>query len=222
MAKKIICKYVLNINNCTVTPRTQFTDANPIIFRKIDDETATAIVRGKVRAIDVIEAIEKKERAAADFNWREYDAKRRAAEKQLNVSSREMIPVNDDQAGAGEGGGDAGSGDVITMKDLGMGGAPSGKGGGKPTNKPNRTNKPSGTQNGGTQGGEQNGNKPPEKPNDAAGAGGTDAGSGSAGGEGAGAGAGAAAGGEGAGSGEGAGDGAGTGEGAGDGDEVQY
>lgn len=221
MAKKIICKYVLNINNCTVTPRTQFTDANPIIFRKIDDETATAIVRGKVRAIDVIEAIEKKERAAADFNWREYDAKRRAAEKQLNVSSREMIPVNDDQAGAGEGGGDTGSGDVITMKDLGMGGAPSGKGG-KPTNKPNRTNKPSGTQNGGTQGGEQKGNKPPEKPNDAAGAGGTDAGSGSAGGEGAGAGAGAAAGGEGAGSGEGAGEGAGTGEGAGDGDEVQY
>lgn len=219
MAKKIICRFVLNINNATVTSRTSFTDANPIIFRKIDDETATAIVRGNVRAIDVIEAIEKKERAAADFNWRDYDARRRTAEKQLNVSSREMIPVSDDQAGAGEGGGDDGSGDVITMKDLGMGGAPSGKGG-KPTNKPNRTNKPSGTQNGGTQGGEQKGNKSHEKPNDAAGAGGADAGSGSAGGEGAGAG--AAAGGEGAGSGDGAGEGAGTVEGAGDGDEVQY
>ena len=120
MAKQ--CQYVLNINSGTVTLRTPATDDNPVIFRKIDDETATMIVRGKIKAFDVVEAIEKHERNSPDFSWREYDKKRRAAEKLLNVSRREMTPVSDDPNENGDQGGQEGDEDVVSLKELGIAG----------------------------------------------------------------------------------------------------
>lgn len=108
--------FVLNINSCVVCPRTSATDENPIIFRRIDDETARMIDSGKVKASVVIEALEKKERSASDFNWKEYDKKRQAAEKALNVSQRDMIPVSDPNAEDGRGKDD--DADVVSLKDL--------------------------------------------------------------------------------------------------------
>ena len=122
-------RYVININTAVVCFRTSATDENPIIFRKIDDDTANSILHNKVKASDVIEALMKHEASKDGFSWREYDRKRQAAEKLLNVSQREMVPVNDDAVNA-EDGGDEGSEDVVSLKDLGLVGGdkkPSGK-----------------------------------------------------------------------------------------------
>lgn len=94
MGSKI--RFVLNINSGTVSSRTSETDKNPIIFRMIDDATASAIVKKEVSVDVVIEAINRKEYGKPGFSWKEYEAKRRAAEDLLNVSQREMIPVTDD------------------------------------------------------------------------------------------------------------------------------
>lgn len=106
---------VLNINTGTVIPRTPATDENPIIFRRIDIETGRAINTGKVKASEIIEALEKRERNSPDFNWREYDKKRRSAEKLLNVSRRDMVPVADEN---GETTKDDNGAEVISMNDL--------------------------------------------------------------------------------------------------------
>lgn len=89
-------RYVINIDNGTVNVRTSAHAENQFMFRPIDEETAIAINSGKVKADDVIEAINRIERSKGDFNWKEYDRQRRAAEKLLNVSRREMIPDNTD------------------------------------------------------------------------------------------------------------------------------
>lgn len=201
-------RFAINVDSGVVVFRSNSTDALPTLWKLIDDATATAIVKKKVSATAVIEAIQKSIVRDEGFNWKEYDAKRRKDRELFNVSEHDMVPDGEKNPN-GEGEQEKEDGEVLSLKDLGLGGAPSGRGG-KPIGKPNRTNKPSGAHNGGMQGGEQKGNKPPENPNNAAGAGGVDAGSGSAGGEGAGAGA------------AGGGEGAGMGEGAGDGDEVQY
>ena len=116
MANK--CRFVLNISNGVVCGRNSVTDSNPIIYRKIDDETATAIVRKQVSVTEVIDAIDMQDRSVEGFNWRKYDAERREAEKKLNVSRREMIPVSDEQqtnetAAAEEA-------DVVTLEGLGV------------------------------------------------------------------------------------------------------
>mgnify|MGYP004631840389 CR=1 FL=1 len=111
--------YVLNINSGAVCVQTSATAQNPIIFRRIDEETAQMIVRGQVKAEAVVEAIDRRERSAPDFSWREYDARRRAAEKALNVSRREMVPVSDDPNEAGETPA-AEAQEVVSAKDLGL------------------------------------------------------------------------------------------------------
>lgn len=89
-------RYVINIDNGTVSVRTSAHAENPFMFRPIDRETATAIGEGRIKSADVIEAIEKIERNKPGFNWKEYDRRRHAAERILNVSRREMIPETND------------------------------------------------------------------------------------------------------------------------------
>lgn len=94
--------YVLNINSGTVCVRTLACDDHPMILRPIDDETALAILKGKIKASVVIEALTKAEMSADGFDWREYDRKRRAAEERFNVSKREMIPVSEEEQEAAQ------------------------------------------------------------------------------------------------------------------------
>lgn len=109
--------YVLNINSGTVCVRTMACDDHPMILRPIDDETALAILKGKVRASVVIEALTKAEMSADGFNWKEYDAKRRAAEEKFNVSKREMIPVSEEEQEAAQ----KQDENIVSFKDLGLG-----------------------------------------------------------------------------------------------------
>lgn len=109
--------YVLNINSGTVCVRTMACDDHPMILRPIDDETALAILKGKVKASVVIEALTKAEMSAEGFNWREYDAKRRAAEEKFNVSKREMIPVSEEEHEASQ----KQDENIVSFKDLGLG-----------------------------------------------------------------------------------------------------
>lgn len=108
--------HVLNINSGAVCPRTIACDDHPMILRPIDEETALAIMRGKVRASDVIEAITKAEMSAEGFNWKEYDARRRAAEEKYNVSKRDMIPVNEEEQAASQ----KQDENIVSLKDLGL------------------------------------------------------------------------------------------------------
>lgn len=108
--------YVLNINSGTVCVRTMACDDHPMILRPIDDETALAILKGKVKASVVIEALTKAEMSAEGFNWREYDKKRRAAEEKFNVSKREMIPVSEEEHEASQ----KQDENIVSFKDLGL------------------------------------------------------------------------------------------------------
>lgn len=125
-------RYVINIDNGTVNVRTSAHAENPLLFRPIDEETARAINDGGVKADDVIEAIERIERGKSDFSWKEYDRKRHAAEKLLNVSRREMVPEDTDPDMVQDN--DKADEATISLADLGLAGKP--KDGGE---KPKRT-----------------------------------------------------------------------------------
>ena len=112
--------HVLNINSGTVCPRTIACDDHPMILRPIDEETAVAIMTGKVKSSVVIEALTKAERSADGFDWVEYDRKRRAAEERFNVSKREMIPVSEEEQEASQ----KQDENIVSFKDLGLGEKP--------------------------------------------------------------------------------------------------
>ena len=112
--------YVVNITTGSVTPRTAATDGNPMVFRLIDDETAMAIFDKKVTAWQICEAIDKNDRSAKEFNYREYNKRMQAAEKLLNVSQREMIPIQGDPNAVVEE--EKEDDNVLTLKELGLGG----------------------------------------------------------------------------------------------------
>ena len=109
--------YVINIESGVVMHRNPATNANSFIFRLIDDETARAVADKEITAAAVIEAITKADHSKEGFSWKEYDDRRRAAIKQLNMSERNMIPVNGDEANknAGE---DEKVEEVTTLADI--------------------------------------------------------------------------------------------------------
>lgn len=102
MSKQTRASYVINITTGVVTGRTSATDRNPMIFRLIDDETARAIIDKKVTAWQIVGAIDKNDRSAKDFNFRDYNKRMAAAEKALNVSQRDMVPLQGDPSVAVE------------------------------------------------------------------------------------------------------------------------
>lgn len=102
MSKQTRASYVINITTGVVTGRTSATDRNPMIFRLIDDETARAIIDKKVTAWQIVGAIDKNDRSAKDFNFRYYNKRMAAAEKALNVSQRDMVPLQGDPSVAVE------------------------------------------------------------------------------------------------------------------------
>lgn len=120
MSNQKRANYVVNITTGSVTPRTSATDGNPMVFRLIDDETAMAIFDKKVTAWQICEAIDKSDRSAKEFNYREYSKRMQAAEKLLNVSQREMVPIQGDPNTVVEEEKD--DDNVLTLKGLGLGG----------------------------------------------------------------------------------------------------
>ena len=108
--------HVININSGAICVRTSAADDHPMILRPIDFETVMAIRSREVPVKDVLEAIAKEEMSMDGFSWREYDAKRRAAEEKFNVSRREMIPVNDEDGKSEEKPDEK----VVSMKALGI------------------------------------------------------------------------------------------------------
>ena len=136
MSNQKRANYVINISTGSVTPRTSATDGNPMIFRLIDDETALAIFDKKVTAWAICEAIDKNDRSAKEFNYREYSKRMQAAEKLLNVSQREMIPIQGDPNTVVEE--EKEDANVLTLSGLGLGG------GEDPKPEVTETQKPSG------------------------------------------------------------------------------
>ena len=115
-------KFIINMEDGTVGFRTDMSDQLPLTFHLIDDATAVAIEKGKVKASDVIEAIKKGFMSKPDFSWDEWDKKRRKEKDLRNVSQRDMRPV-----GAADDGKPAEPEkpeDVATLDSLGLGGAP--------------------------------------------------------------------------------------------------
>lgn len=92
-------KFVVNVENETLLYRTDATDELPVIYRKIDDETAKAIIKNEITVKQVVDAIQNSEMRSPNFSWRDYDAKMRAAKKRLNVSEKNMTPVNETTQG---------------------------------------------------------------------------------------------------------------------------
>lgn len=107
--------FVVNIETETLLYRTDETDKLPVIYRKIDDETAKAIISGEIAVKTVVDAIENAEMKSPTFNWREYDAKRRAAKKMLNVSEKNMVPVSEAPVNTRK---EDSPTEVVTLKDI--------------------------------------------------------------------------------------------------------
>ena len=137
-------RFVFNIETGLVGFRTNATDQLPVIFKLLDDETAAAIERGEVKVSDVQEAIMKAEMSRSGFSWKEYDKKRTKAKELLNMSQRDMVPVNEEQPSEEQAAEQ--NEEVLSLKDISSGeaedapkGKPNSKGGksGAKADKPN-------------------------------------------------------------------------------------
>ena len=93
-------RFVFIMGSKTVGHRTSETDKYPLSYPLIDDETASAIDKGKVSGDEVAEAITKGIMSKPGFNWEDFDKRRQAEKKLLNVSQHDMRPVGDNEVGA--------------------------------------------------------------------------------------------------------------------------
>lgn len=149
MSKKR-ARYAINVDSGVVVFRSESTDALPTIWKLIDDETAEAIVEKKVSATAVIEAIQKSIVRGEDFNWKEYDMRRKKDRDLFNVSEHNMIPDGDSDPNEEEKT-EQEDGEVVSLKELGFGG----KGGeASKSGKTSKTSKPNSEQKGEQKSGE--------------------------------------------------------------------
>jgi len=138
-------RFVFNIETGLVGFRTNSTDQLPVIFKLIDDETAAAIERGEVKVSDVQEAIMKAEMTKSGFSWREYDKERTKAKELLNMSQRDMAPVNEEQSSEEQVAEQ--NEEVLSLKDISSGeaeDAPKGKSSSKGGKSGAKADKPNG------------------------------------------------------------------------------
>ena len=117
-------KYVINSNDGTVSWRTSETDKYPLTYPLIDDETAKAVDSGRISGMVVVEAIKKGIMSEPGFNWEEYDKRRQAEKRGLNVSQHDMIPIGDEQEKEAESDKPE---KVVTLASLGLGDAAKGE-----------------------------------------------------------------------------------------------
>ena len=119
-------RFAINVDSGVVVFRSDSTDALPTLWKLIDDATASAIVKKKVSASAVIEAIQKSIVRDDGFNWKEYDVKRRKDRELFNVSEHDMVPDGAKDPN-GENEPEKEDTDVLSLNDLGLGGKPLGE-----------------------------------------------------------------------------------------------
>ena len=86
-------RFAINIDDGRVVYRTTATDALDVLYKKIDDETADAIIKGKIPAMVVVNAIMSHEYHLGTFNWKEYEKKR----KLLNMRQADVEIEDQDE-----------------------------------------------------------------------------------------------------------------------------
>lgn len=113
-------RFIFNMSNKTVGPRTSETDKYPLTYPLIDDETANAVVKGVVTGDAVAEAIRKGIMSKPGFNWEDFDKRRQAEKKLLNMSQHDMIPMSEKEGANAE---PDKPEEVATLASLGLGNA---------------------------------------------------------------------------------------------------
>ena len=113
-------RFVFIMSSKTVGFRTSETDKYPLSYPLIDDETASAIDKGRVSGDAVAEAITKGIMSKPGFSWEDFDRRRQAEKKLLNVSQHDMRPVGDNE---GENAEPDKPEDVVSLASLGLGGS---------------------------------------------------------------------------------------------------
>lgn len=85
----------ININDGRLVMRTEATDALHGLYRPIPDDVAEAIVSGGVKAMDVVNAIMKKDRFDPNWSWKKFQEEQKA----LNMRQTD-VELGDDDSGA--------------------------------------------------------------------------------------------------------------------------
>ena len=85
----------ININDGRLVMRTEATDALHGLYRPIPDDVAEAIVSGGVKAMDVVNAIMKKDRFDPNWSWKKFQEEQKA----LNMRQAD-VELGDDDSGA--------------------------------------------------------------------------------------------------------------------------
>ena len=111
-------RFVFIMSSKTVGFRTTETDKYPLSYPLIDDLTAMAIDKGTVSGEAVAEAITKNIMSKPGFSWEDFDKRRQAEKKLLNVSQHDMTLVGDEDASEEADKPE----DVVTLDTLGLGG----------------------------------------------------------------------------------------------------
>lgn len=110
-------RFVFIMGNKTVGFRTPETDKYPLSYPLIDDETASVIDKGLVSGDAVAEAITKGIMSKPGFNWEDFDKRRQAEKKLLNVSQHDMAVVGDKADNSTKGDEPE---DVVSLASLGL------------------------------------------------------------------------------------------------------
>lgn len=84
----------ININDGRLVMRTEATDALHGLYRPIPDDVAEAIVSGGVKAMDVVNAIMKKDRFDPNWSWKKFQEEQKA----LNMRQTD-VDLGDDDSG---------------------------------------------------------------------------------------------------------------------------
>lgn len=84
----------ININDGRLVVRTEATDALHGLYRPIPDDVAEAIVSGGVKAMDVVNAIMKKDRFDPNWSWKKFQEEQKA----LNMRQTDVELGDDDSA----------------------------------------------------------------------------------------------------------------------------
>ena len=84
----------ININDGRLVMRTEATDALHGLYRPIPDDVAEAIVSGGVKAMDVVNAIMKKDRFDPNWSWKKFQEEQKA----LNMRQTDVELGDDDSA----------------------------------------------------------------------------------------------------------------------------
>ncbi len=105
----------ININDGRLVMRTEATDALHGLYRPIPDDVAEAIVAGGVKAMDVVNAIMKKDRFDPNWSWKKFQEEQKA----LNMRQTDVELGDDDSAPEKKVLPDDNPDDMVSLAELG-------------------------------------------------------------------------------------------------------